>query len=115
MKRMLIKRWKPASAALDPDVVFIYYDSTSGFYFVNTVSSKIGYVINHATEITGSLMDFLKNIELRVGYHFLNDETIRNLSGMALSELPLILGATVNSTGRTRGDVFSIILYAHQL
>jgi predicted PurR-regulated permease PerM len=61
------------------------------------VSSKIGYVIDHATEITTSLVDFLKNIEQRVGYHFMNADTIRNLSGMALSELPLILGATVNS------------------
>jgi hypothetical protein len=46
-------------------------------------------VIDHATEITTSLVDFLKNIELRVGYHFMNADTIRNLSGMALSELPL--------------------------
>ena len=67
------------------------------FILINTVSSKVGYVINHATEITSSLVDFLKSIEVRVGYHFMNAETIRNLSGMALSELPLILGATVNS------------------
>jgi predicted PurR-regulated permease PerM len=57
----------------------------------------VGYVINHATEITTSLVTFLKNIETRLGYHFLNVDTVRNLSGMVLSELPVILGATVNS------------------
>jgi predicted PurR-regulated permease PerM len=67
------------------------------FIFVNAVSSKVGYVINHATELTSTIIDFLRHTESRFGYHFLNEETVRNLSGMALQELPLILGATVNS------------------
>jgi predicted PurR-regulated permease PerM len=97
MKRMLIKGWKPASAALILMLFSFIMILFPVFILINTVSSKIGYVISHATEITSSLVDFLKNIELRVGYHFMNADTIRNLSGMALSELPLILGATVNS------------------
>ena len=97
MKRMLVKGWKPASAALILMLFSFIMILFPVFILINTVSSKIGYVIDHATEITGSLVDFLKNIELRVGYHFMNAETIKNLSGMALSELPLILGATVNS------------------
>lgn len=97
MKRMLVKGWKPASAALILMLFSFIMILFPVFILINTVSSKIGYVIDHATEITGSLVDFLKNIELRVGYHFMNADTIRNLSGLALSELPLILGATVNS------------------
>ncbi len=57
----------------------------------------MGYVIDHATEITTSLVDFLKNLELRVGYHFMNDDTDSKPEWNCVAELPLILGATVNS------------------
>lgn len=97
MKRMLERKWKPASAALLLMLVSFLMILMPVFIFVNAVSTKVGYVINHATELTGTLIDFLKNTESRFGYHFLNEETIRNLSGIALQELPLILGATVNS------------------
>jgi predicted PurR-regulated permease PerM len=97
VKKMIENKWSPAAAALLLMLFSFLIILLPVFIFVNTVSSKIGYVINHATEITGTLVLFLKNIETRIGYHFLNEETIRNLSGLALQELPLILGATVNS------------------
>jgi predicted PurR-regulated permease PerM len=97
MKRMLERGWKPPSAALLLMLVSFLMILLPVFIFVNAVSSKVGYVINHATELTGTVIEFLKNTESRFGYHFLNEETIRSLSGMALQELPLILGATVNS------------------
>ena len=97
VKRMIVKKWSPATAALLLMLFSFLIILLPVFVFVNTVSSKIGYVINHSTEITGSIIVFLKNMESRLGYHFLNEETIRNLSGMALAELPLVLGATVNS------------------
>jgi predicted PurR-regulated permease PerM len=97
MKRMLADKWKPGSAAVILMLLSFIMILFPVFILINTVSSKIGYVIDHATEITAGLVEFLRNIELRIGYHFMNAETIQNLSGMALSELPLILGATVNS------------------
>ena len=97
MKRMLVKKWTPASAALLLMLFSFLIILLPVFVFINTISSKIGYVINHATEISGSLIVFLKNFESRLGYHFLNEETIRNLTGLALAELPLVLGATLNS------------------
>jgi predicted PurR-regulated permease PerM len=97
MKKMLIRKWRPASAALLLMLVSFIIILLPVFILVNTVSSKVGYVISHATEITASIIDFLKGLEVRVGYHFMNAETIRNLSGIALSNLPLLLGATVNS------------------
>jgi len=97
MKNMLLKKWKPAGAALLLMLVSFLIIMVPVFVLVDTVSSKVGYVINHATEITASLVTFLKNIESRLGYHFLNVDTVRNLSGIVLSELPVILGATVNS------------------
>jgi predicted PurR-regulated permease PerM len=97
VKRMIQNKWTPAAASLILMLFSFLIILLPVFIFVNTVSSKIGYVINHATEITGALLIFLKSIDTRIGYHFLNEETIRNLSGIALQELPLILGATVNS------------------
>jgi len=97
MKQMLLRKWKPASAALLLMLISFLMILLPVFIFVNSVSSKVGYVISHATEITSSLVQIIKNMEIRLGYHFLNEETIQNLSGIALAELPLILGATVNS------------------
>jgi predicted PurR-regulated permease PerM len=97
MKNMLLKKWKPAGAALLLMLVSFLIIMLPVIVLIDSVSSKVGYVINHTTEITASLVVFLKNIESRLGYHFLNVETVRNLSGMVLSELPIILGATVNS------------------
>lgn len=97
VKRMIDNKWTPAAASLLLMLFSFLIILLPVFIFVNTVSSKIGYVINHATDITSALVVFLRSIEVRIGYHFLNEETIRNLSGIALQQLPLILGATVNS------------------
>ena len=97
MKTMLARKWKPAAAAILLMLISFLCILLPVIILVNAVSSKGGYLITHATEITGSIIVFLKNIESRFGYHFLNEETVRNLSGLALQELPLVLGATVNS------------------
>jgi predicted PurR-regulated permease PerM len=97
MKRMLGKKWKPAAAALLLMLVSFLIILLPVILLFNSVSKKVGYVINHATELTGSLIVVLKNIESHLGYHFLNEGTVRNLSGLALQQLPLILGATFNS------------------
>jgi predicted PurR-regulated permease PerM len=66
------------------------------FFLVNTVSSRLVYTISHAQELTASFLAFIRDLESRIGYHFLNEETVRKISGMVLQELPLILGATFN-------------------
>jgi len=78
VKKMIENKWSPAAAALLLMLVSFLIILLPVFIFVNTVSSKIGYVINHATEITGTLVLFLKNIETRIGYHFLNEDTNSN-------------------------------------
>lgn len=97
MKRMLLKKWKSSSAALLLMLISFIIILLPIFLLVNAVSAKVGYVISHATEITSATIDFLRGIEVKVGYHFMNADTIQNLSGIALSKLPLLLGATVNS------------------
>jgi predicted PurR-regulated permease PerM len=96
MKKMLARNWRPSSAALLLMLLTFITILLPVFILVNAVSSKIGYVISHATEISNSIVMFLKGVESKVGYHFMNAETIQNLSGLLLSGLPMILGATVN-------------------
>ncbi|MEO6962114.1 MAG: AI-2E family transporter [Puia sp.] len=97
MKELLGRKWKPWAAALILMTVSFLIIMLPVFFLVNTISSKIGYAISHVQEITSAVLVFLRNIESRIGYHFLNEETVRNLSGMAIQELPLILGATFNT------------------
>ncbi len=97
MKNMLVKKWKPSSAALLLMLISFLIIMLPVFLLVNLVSSKVGYVISHAPEITSSLVTFLKNTESRIGYHFLNVETVQNLSSIVFSNLPMVLSATVNS------------------
>jgi predicted PurR-regulated permease PerM len=97
MKNMLLNKWKPASAALLLMLVSFLIIMLPVYTLVDMVSSKIGYVIDHAPEITSSLVGFLKTVESRIGYRFMNVETIQNLSGIIFSNLPSVLSATVNS------------------
>ena len=97
MKSLIIRKWRPWAAALALMLLSFLIIMLPVFFLVNLVSSKVGYVIPHAPELTGSLLVFLIDLESRIGYHFLNEETVRKLSGMAIQELPLILGATFNS------------------
>ena len=97
MKSLIIRKWRPWAAALALMLLSFLIIMLPVFFLVNLVSSKVGYVITHAPELTSSLLVFLRDLESRIGYHFLNEETVRKLSGMAIQELPLILGATFNS------------------
>ena len=97
MKKMLANHWKAATAALVLMLISFLMILMPVFILINTVSSKVGYVIHHTTELTSSILAFLKSMEDRFQYHFLNEDSIRNLSGMALEKLPLVLGATFNS------------------
>jgi predicted PurR-regulated permease PerM len=97
MKLMLKKHWKPASAALMLMLVSFLMILLPVILLINTVSKKVGYVINHIGEINNSVIVFLKNIEGHTGSHFLDEESVRNISGLAIRQLPVILGATFNS------------------
>jgi predicted PurR-regulated permease PerM len=97
MKELIKRKWRPGAAAVLLMLISFLILLLPVLLVINAVSSKVGYVINHAKELTGSFLVFLKNIETKLGYHFLNEQTIRNLSEMILAKLPLILGATFNS------------------
>jgi predicted PurR-regulated permease PerM len=97
MKKMVLKQWSPVSAALVLMLLSFLIILLPVFILINTLSSKVGFVIHHSSELTNSVLEFLKGFEIRFQYHFLNEDSVRNLSGLVLEKLPLILGATFNS------------------
>jgi predicted PurR-regulated permease PerM len=97
MKKMILKKWSPASAALTLMLFSFLIILLPVFILINTVSSKVGFVIHHTSELTNSVLEFLRGLEIRFQYHFLNEDSVRNLSGLVLEKLPLILGATFNT------------------
>jgi predicted PurR-regulated permease PerM len=96
MKRMVARHWKPGAAALLLMLISFLIILLPVLSIINMVGSKISYVISHSSEITSSTIAFLRNIEKTIGHRFLDEQSIRNISGILVSELPLILGATVN-------------------
>jgi predicted PurR-regulated permease PerM len=96
MKKLLARKWRPWTAALLLMLLSFLIIMVPVFFLVNTVSSKLVYTISHAQELTASFLAFIRDLESRIGYHFLNEETVRKISGMIIQELPLILGATFN-------------------
>lgn len=97
MNALLSRKWKPWAAALVLMLLSFLIIMVPVFFFVNTLSTGVGYLISHVTELTGTLLAFLRDLESRIGYHFLNEGTVRDLSGMVVRELPLVLGATFNT------------------
>jgi predicted PurR-regulated permease PerM len=97
MKRLLARKWRPWAAALILMLFSFLIIMLPVFFLVNTLSSRVGYVISHAQELTSTLLLYLREMETHIGYHFLNEETVRRLSEMGIQQLPLILGATFNS------------------
>jgi len=96
MKYLVAKKWKPATAAVLLMLLSFLVILLPIFLLFDTLSSKLVYVVNHAPAITGSVVVYLKHLEAHFSYHFLNEDTVRQFSGMTLQYLPLILGATVN-------------------
>lgn len=96
MKHLVRKKWKTGVAAIFLILISFLAILLPVFILVDTLSSKVGYVISHAPEITRSVVLYLKNIESHLRVHVFNEETVRQYSGLTLQALPMVLGATVN-------------------
>ena len=97
MMVLLARKWRPAAAASLLMLVSFSIILLPVIIFVHTISAKVGYLIGHSNELTTSLIEYLRSLESRYGYHLLNEQAVRNLSGVALQELTFVLGATVSS------------------
>jgi predicted PurR-regulated permease PerM len=64
---------------------------------VNMMSSKINFAIQHSSELIAALESFVKNIEQKTGYTFIDESNIRSLGEFVARNLPSVLGATFNT------------------
>src|SRR5450432_1847318 len=64
---------------------------------INMLSSKINFTIRHSSELIAALKSFVKNIELKTGFSFINEDNINSLGTFLARNLPSLLGATFNT------------------
>src|SRR5258708_26745151 len=60
MRNLLARKWKASSAALLLMLITFIIILLPVLILANAVSSKVGYVISHATELSNAFVTFLK-------------------------------------------------------
>jgi predicted PurR-regulated permease PerM len=65
--------------------------------FINMMSSKISFAIQHSNEVLASLKGLINTYEKRFGIVILSDNNIEKMASSFAEMLPGILGATFNS------------------
>jgi predicted PurR-regulated permease PerM len=64
---------------------------------INMLSSKVGYIISHSTELIASVKQAGDKIRLNTGMDILSDANIDKVQGSIANFLPQFLGATFNT------------------
>lgn len=67
------------------------------FTLVNMLTTKIGFAIQHSSQVLTSIERFIQQYEQRYNYEIITDENIQKLSNWGAETLPRILGATLNT------------------
>jgi predicted PurR-regulated permease PerM len=92
-----LRKWKASrSAAMLMIASFLIILVPIGIV-INMLSSKINFTIQHSSELIAALKSFVKNIELKTGFIFINDDNINSLGTFLARNLPSLLGATFNT------------------
>lgn len=91
------RKWKPAlSAALLMLASFLIILVPIGI-LINMLSSKINFTIQHSSELITALQAFVKNIEHKTGFTFVDENYIKSLGEFIARNVPSLLGATFNT------------------
>lgn len=67
------------------------------YVLVNMMSSKIGYAIQHSTDVINRITAFIKGYEEQYKMNILTNENIQKVTDFAARIVPQILGGTVNT------------------
>src|SRR5687767_12678402 len=67
------------------------------FTLVNMLASKVGFAIEHSSQVLTRIQDFIKQYELRYQLNIMSDTNIEKLTNWGAQTLPQILGATLNT------------------
>ncbi len=91
------KGWKPSRAALVLMLLSFFMILVPLGLLGNILYSKISYVVAHSTELVNSLKIAAARMEAKIGFKFLDPNSINRLGNFLAQLLPKILGVTVNS------------------
>ncbi|MBL7737261.1 MAG: AI-2E family transporter [Chitinophagaceae bacterium] len=67
------------------------------FVLVNMVSSKLGYAIQHSSEVLMTIKNFIQKYEAQYGVDILTDINVQKLTSWGAQTLPRVLNSTVNT------------------
>lgn len=67
------------------------------YTLVNMMSSKIGYAIQHSSEVLNAIKTFIKKYETEYQMNILTDQNIEKLTNFVAQIAPQILGGTLNT------------------
>jgi len=67
------------------------------FVLVNMVSSKLGYAIQHSSEVLMTIKNFIQKYEAQYGIDLLTDINVQKLTSWGAQTLPRVLNSTVNT------------------
>ncbi len=91
------RKWKPSlSATLLMTASFLIILVPIGI-LINMLSSKINYTMQHSSELIAALESFVKNLEYKTGFKFIDESYIKSLGEFIARNLPSLLGATFNT------------------
>jgi predicted PurR-regulated permease PerM len=92
-----MRKWKASRAAtvlmLSSFLIILVPIGT----VINMLSSKINFAIQHSSELIAALESFVKNMEQKTGFKFIDDANIKSLGEFLARNLPSLLGATFNT------------------
>lgn len=89
--------WRPNTAALVLMLLSFFMILVPLGLLGNILYSKISYVVSHSTELMNSLKIAAVRIEDKIGFKFLDPNSINKLGNYLAQLLPKILGVTFNS------------------
>lgn len=91
------KKWKHSTAAIVLMLLSFFIILVPIGLLGNILYAKISYVIAHSTELMNSLKVAVIKIEDKIGYKFLDPDSLNRLGNYLAQLLPKILGVTFNS------------------
>lgn len=98
MFRMVYTRkWSPSASAALLMVTSFTIIMIPVWVIINMLTARIGFAIQHSSEILNSVTAFVSNIEHRTGFKLISEENLKSVGTFMAQNIPMLLGATFNT------------------
>lgn len=102
-------KWKPGLAAGTLMLSSFIIILLPIFLLANMMTSKVGFAVQHSSQVLTSIQKFVHNYEIEYGIELMSQSNIAKLSAWGANSLPGLLGATISTL--TTIAVMYFILY----